>query len=323
MTHAQAVRDHTVEQRPVSGPTEAGPLPGVHRTPDSRFTGLPDFDHPPHYRTWEGLRLAHVDVGEGSPIVLLHGEPTWSFLWRHVITELSGAGHRCIAPDLPGFGRSDKPSDDWFTYDRLVASVVSLFEDLDLHDVTLVVHDWGGPVGLRVATTEIPERISRLVVMDSGLFTGHQRMGAAWQAFRDFVESTPDLPIGMLITGAVATPMSDEVVAAYEAPFDGVDAKGGARSLPGLIPQTPDAPGAAEGRAAVEALGADTRPILLLWAEQDVVLPLEATGRQMEQLLPLRQPLQVVENAGHFLQEDAGPVIGQAIATWLDEVAGA
>ncbi len=302
----------------MSGPTDAGPRPGVHRTPDSRFSDLPNFDHVPHYRTWDGLRLAHVDVGEGSPVVLLHGEPTWSFLWRHVIAELAPAGYRCIAPDLPGFGRSDKPSDDWFTYDRLVASVISLFEDLDLTDVTLVVHDWGGPVGLRVATTEIPERISRLVVMDSGLFTGHQRMGSAWQAFRDFVDATPDLPIGMLVSGAVATPMSDAVLAAYEAPFDSIDAKGGARTLPGLIPQAPDDPGAAEGRAAVQALAADTRPALLLWADQDPVLPLEATGRQMEQLLTLQQPLQVVENAGHFLQEDAGPAIGRTIARWLD-----
>ncbi|EFQ82186.1 hydrolase, alpha/beta domain protein [Aeromicrobium marinum DSM 15272] len=294
--------------------------PTVHRTPDERFADLPDFPYEPHYREWDGLRLAHVEAGEGSTVVLLHGEPTWSFLWRHVMAELVEAGHRCIAPDLPGFGRSDKPADEWFTYDRLVASVVSLFEDLDLRDVTLVVHDWGGPVGLRVATTEIPDRIARIVVMDSGLFTGQQRMGAAWQAFHEFVQATPDLPIGMLIGGAVATPMADEVLAAYEAPFDSVDAKGGARTLPGLIPQSPDAPGAAEGRAAVERLAVDTRPMLLMWADSDVVLPLEATGRQMEQLLPLDQPLQVVEGAGHFLQEDAGPQIGRSIAAWLDQL---
>ncbi|MEJ7635570.1 haloalkane dehalogenase [Aeromicrobium sp.] len=289
----------------------------VHRTPDESFANLPGFTHEPHYRDWEGMRLAHIDVGDGRPVVLLHGEPTWSFLWRKVIDELVPAGNRCIAPDLPGFGRSDKPADDWYTYDHLVASVVDLFEQLDLRDVTLVVHDWGGPVGLRVATTEIADRISRIVVMDSGVFTGTQPMGETWQAFRSFVDATPDLPIGFLVQAGVHEDLADEVVAAYEAPFDSVDAKGGARTLPGLIPQTPDAPGAAEGRAVIAALAADTRPMLLLWAEHDTVLPLDGPGRQMEELLPLKEPLHLIEGAGHFLQEDRGDEIGRVIADWL------
>lgn len=289
----------------------------MYRTPDERFENLPGFDFAPHYREWEGMRLAHIDEGQGSPIVLLHGEPTWSYLWRKVIDPLVAAGHRCIAPDLPGFGRSDKPDDDWYTYDRLVASVVALFEELDLTDVTLVVHDWGGPIGLRTATTEIPERISRIVIMDSGLFTGHQKMGKNWQMFRDFIATTPDMPIGMLVNGGSATDLAPEIVAAYEAPFPVVEAKGGARTLPGLIPQAPDDPGAAEGRAAVEALTADTRPILLLWADSDTVLPLEATGRQMEQTFPISEPLHVIEGAGHFLPEDQGAVIGEQVADWL------
>ena len=131
----------------------------MQRTPDERFVDLPDFPYEPHYRDWDGMRLAHLDEGAGDTILLLHGEPTWSYLWRKTIPSLVAAGHRCIAPDLPGFGRSDKPDDDWYTYDRLVASIVSLLEDLDLTDVTLVVHDWGGPIGLRVATTEVPDRI--------------------------------------------------------------------------------------------------------------------------------------------------------------------
>lgn len=288
------------------------------RTPDERFTDLPGFDHEPHYRDWEGMRLAHVDVGEGPTVVLLHGEPTWSFLWRKVIDPLVAGGHRCIAPDLPGFGRSDKPADDWYTYDRLVASIVSLFEELDLTDVTLVVHDWGGPIGLRVATTEIPDRVVRIVIMDSGLFTGHQQMGRSWQAFRDFIDVEPDLPIGMLVGGGSATDLPPEVVAAYEAPFPTAGHKGGARRLPALIPQTPDAPGAAEGRAAVEALMVDQRPILLLWADNDTILPLESTGRTMEETFPVSEPLHVIAGAGHFLPEDQGEVIGRTIAGWLD-----
>ncbi|MBC7633809.1 haloalkane dehalogenase [Aeromicrobium sp.] len=300
----------------------AEPLPNVHRTPDDRFEDLPGFAHQPSYREWEGLRLAHVDVGEGDPVVLLHGEPTWSFLWRHVIDELVPAGHRCIAPDLPGFGRSDKPLDDWYTYDRLVASVVDLFVQLDLHDVTLVVHDWGGPVGLRVATTEMAHRISRLVVMDSGVFTGTQPMGETWQAFRQFVDSTPDLPIGFLVQSGVHGGLDDAVALAYEAPFDTIDAKGGPRALPGLIPQTPDAPGAPEGRDVVRELAADTRPMLLLWAEHDTVLPLDGPGRQMEKLLPLAQPLKLIAGAGHFLQEDCGEQVGAAISAWLGSIEG-
>jgi len=153
--------------------------------------------------------------------------------------------------------------------------------------------------------------------MDSGLFTGHQEMGANWQAFRNFVDAQPDMPIGMLVGAGSASDLPPEVVAAYEAPFPTVDHKGGARRLPALIPQAPDDPGAAEGRAAVEALTNDQRPILLLWADADMVLPLETTGRAMERSLPVSEPLHVIEDAGHFLPEDQGQRIGRTIADWL------
>ena len=288
------------------------------RTPDERFSALPNFPFEANYREWEGMRLAHLDEGDGPPVVLLHGEPTWSFLWRTTIPPLVEAGYRCIAPDLPGFGRSDKPADDWYTYDHLVDSVVALFEELDLTDVTLVVHDWGGPIGLRVATTEIPDRISRIVIMDSGLFTGHQKMGKDWQAFCNFIDAEPDMPIGFLVNGGCATELSLEVIAAYEAPFPTADHKGGARRLPALIPQSPEDPGAAEGRAAVEALTADTRPILLLWADGDPILPLDPAGRAMESTFPVSEPLHVIAGAGHFVPEDQGRVVGDHIVEWLD-----
>lgn len=291
------------------------------RTPDDRFAALPGFAYAPRYRDWEGMRLAHVDEGEGAPVVLLHGEPTWSFLWRKVIARLLDSGHRCVAPDLPGFGRSDKPADvAWYTYDRLTASIVALFDELDLRDATIVVQDWGGPIGLRVAATERPDRVSRIVAMDTGLFTGEQRMSEGWQRFADFVARNPDVPIGRLIAGGCRTPPAAEVIAAYEAPFPGPEHKAGARAMPPLIPQAPDDPGAAAGRAVAEALRVDRRPSLLLWADSDPALPLEPVGRQVQALLPTAAELTVISDAGHFLQEDQGEQVGALIADWLQTV---
>ena len=285
------------------------------RTPDQLLEGLPDYPYEPGYRTVDGLRLAHVDEGDGRPVVMFHGEPTWGYLWRHLLPPLRDAGHRVVLPDLPGFGRSDKPMDrGWYSYDRHVATAATLLEDLDLRDATFVVHDWGGPIGLRLAV-EHPDRVARLVIMDTGLFTGEQPMSDAWHAFHDFVERTEDLPIGMLVRRGCHTDPGDEVAAAYDAPFPSVAAKAGARAFPGLIPQTPDAPGAAEGRRVLEALRGDQRPTLMLWGEQDPVLPpklgeafASALGRPSPRLIP---------EAGHFLQEDQGPLVGEAIADWL------
>ena len=152
------------------------------RTPDPLLEGLPDYPYEPGYRTVDGLRLAHVDEGDGRPVVMFHGEPTWGYLWRHLLPPLRDAGHRVILPDLPGFGRSDKPMDrGWYSYDRHVAVAGTLLEDLDIRDATFVVHDWGGPIGLRLAV-EHPDRVARLVIMDTGLFTGQQPMSDAWHA---------------------------------------------------------------------------------------------------------------------------------------------
>jgi haloalkane dehalogenase len=285
------------------------------RTPDELLSELPDFPFAPHWRQFDGLRLAHIDEGEGAPVVFMHGEPTWSFLWRHVLVPVRDAGYRCLAPDLPGFGRSDKPMDiGWYTYDRHTEALSSLFDDLDLRGVTLVVHDWGGPVGLRVAV-EQAERIDRLVILDTGLFTGHQEMTDAWLAFRDFVERTEDLPVGFLVRGGCHRDPGDEVIAAYEAPFPNSDAKAGARAFPLILPTSPDSPGAGAGQRVLEALREDQRPKLVLWAEQDPVLPLE-TGRRFAAALGT-EVAEVIPEAGHFLQEDAGPEIGRHIADWL------
>jgi haloalkane dehalogenase len=290
----------------------------VFRTPDERFESLPDFPYEPRYREWEGMRLAHVDEGEGPPVVMLHGEPTWGFLYRKLMPPLLDAGFRCVAPDLPGFGRSDKPVDDgWYSYDRHTAALTSLLEELDLREATFVMQDWGGPIGLRVATLELPDRVRRLVAMDTGVFNGHQRMSEGWLRFRDFVARNRDLPIARLITGACKHEPPAEVVAAYEAPFPTEESKAGARAFPPMIPLAPDAPGAAEGRAVIEAMTRDTRPALLLWADSDPALPLEPLGGLVQALFPTAPELTVIEDASHFLQEDQGERIGRLVADWL------
>jgi haloalkane dehalogenase len=285
------------------------------RTPDELLDGLPDFPFQPHYREFDGLRLAHLDEGDGPPVVFFHGEPTWSFLWRKVIPPVRDAGYRCIAPDLPGFGRSDKPIEiDWYSYDRHTEAVVALLESLDVRDGTVVVHDWGGPIGLRVAV-EHPDRIARIVVLDTGLASGHQKMTEAWIAFRDFVQRTEDLPVGMLVRGACKRDPGDEVIAAYDAPFPSVAAKAGARAFPLLVPTSPEMDGAQTNVRVLDALRSDTRPKLFIWGDSDPVLPLE-TGRRLAEALGTEVD-HVISDASHFLQEDAGDEIGGLIAEWL------
>ena len=290
----------------------------VFRTPDDRFANLPDFPWEPKYHEWDGLRMAYLDEGDGQPVVLFHGEPTWSFLWRTVMRVLLEKGFRCIAPDLIGFGRSDKPTDvGWYSYDRHVESVMSLIDALDLQDSVFVVHDWGGSLGLRVGTLEAPQRVSRFVAMDTGVFTGRQQMSETWHNFRDFIERTEDLPVGMLVKGGCATEIPDEIVAAYEAPYPTPESKAGAKAFPLLIPLTEDAPGAAKGQAAVEALRSDDRPVLLMWGDSDPVLPLDPVGRRVQTMFPTAEELTVIHDGGHFLQEDQGEEIGALIADWL------
>jgi haloalkane dehalogenase len=290
-------------------------MPAAERTPEEALQGLPDFPFQSHYRDADGVRLAHLDEGEGAPVVFLHGEPTWSFLWRKLIPPVRDAGFRCIAPDLAGFGRSDKPTDiAWYSYDRHVALIASLLEHLDLRDATLVVHDWGGPIGLRVAV-EQARRVARLAILDTGLFTGHQRMSDAWLAFRDFVERTEDLPVGMLVRRGCKNDPGDEVAAAYDAPYTNAAAKAGARAFPLMIPQTPEDPAGAAGQRVLDALREDRRPTLMLWADSDPILPLTVAERFAAAIG--REPPRVIADAGHFLQEDQGPLIGRLIAEWL------
>jgi len=276
---------------------------------------LPGFPFTSQFRTWDGLRLAHLDEGDGAPVLMQHGEPTWSFLWRKVLPPVRDAGFRVICPDLPGFGRSDKPTDlGWYSYDRHAAALGSLLEELDLRGVTMVLHDWGGPIGLRVAV-EHADRVDRLVLMDTGFFTGHQKMSEAWQAFRAFVERTEDLPVGMLVRRGCFTDPGDEVAAAYDAPYPDAPSKAGARAFPLMLPTTPDSPGAAAGQRVAAALQGDPREKLLLWAEDDPILTPE-TGARLAAYLGADAPIPI-PRASHFLQEDQGELIGRHVAGWL------
>ncbi|HEU4705796.1 MAG TPA: haloalkane dehalogenase [Solirubrobacterales bacterium] len=285
------------------------------RTPEERLEGLPDYPFESRYREVDGLRLAHLDEGQGKPVVFFHGEPTWSFLWRKVIPPVRDAGYRCIAPDYAGFGRSDKPIDvGWYTYDRHVELMAALLEELDLRGATAVVHDWGGPIGLRLAV-EHADRFDRIVIMETGPFTGHQKMSDAWFAFRDFVRDNEDVPVGFLIKGGCRNDPGDEVIAAYDAPYPDPASKAGARAFPLILPTTPDAVGAVEGKRVADALREDTRPALVLWADSDPVLPFSVGERVSSELnFPAPRP---IEDASHFLQEDAGPEIGAIVADWL------
>ncbi|MGK2878487.1 MAG: haloalkane dehalogenase [Solirubrobacterales bacterium] len=289
---------------------------GVFRTPDDRFAALPDFPWEPHYIESDGLRVAYVDEGSGPIVFLLHGMPSWSYLWRDVIPPLLEAGYRCVAPDLIGFGRSDKPTAvEDYSYPRHVAAVAAVLDEVAPDQpVHFVMHDWGGPIGTLVAADN-QDRIASTTMMDTGFNTGDFKMSENWRAFRDFVASTEDLPIGFLIKGAVARGLTDDVFAAYEAPFPNRESKAGARAFPPMIPTTEDHPDAIEGRRALEAFAAGQWPKLVLWADKDPVLP-RTLGDVLAARINAGSAI-TIEDAGHFLQEDAGSEIGQRIANFL------
>jgi haloalkane dehalogenase len=230
------------------------------------------------------------------------------------------AGHRVVAPDYFGFGRSDKPTDlAWYTYDRHVDSIKRLVEGLDLRDVTVVVQDWGGPIGLRVAT-EMDDRFARLVILNTGIMTGENRMPEAWWSFRNFVDrNKPDFPVGMLVSGACATTPSDEVMAGYEAPFPTPESKWGAAAFPLIVPTSTDSPGAAEMLAVNEKLKRWEKPALVAFSDSDPIFNVRVGERFVDRIPGARRPLVVVEGASHFLQEDRGEEVGQHIVDFLGE----
>jgi haloalkane dehalogenase len=283
----------------------------VFRTPDERFAELPGYDFEPHYADVDGLRLHYVDEGSGSPVVCFHGEPTWAYLYRKVARPLIDAGHRVIAVDMPGFGRSDKPTDRrWYTFDRHYEHVSRVLAGLDLQDATVVVHDWGGAVGLRWAVSN-PDRVGRLAILNTGLFTG--RVSKGFMAWRDFAERTPDLPIGFIVDGGTATELAPDVKAAYEAPFPSVESKAGAAAFPLLVPTSADQPVAGVMRGVEDELSRWEKPALVMFSDSDPVTPYPRAGQVFCDLIPGAGEQVPVEGAAHFLQEDRGQQIGERV----------
>jgi haloalkane dehalogenase len=292
----------------------------VLRTPEERFANLPGFPYPPKYAEIGDLRVAYVEAGpaDGQPVLLLHGEPSWSFLYRSVIPVLAGAGLRAIAADLVGFGRSDKPAGiDDHSYARHVEWMRAFaFDYLDLHRLTLVGQDWGGLIGLRLVA-EHPDRFARVVAANTGLPTGDQPMPDVWLRFREVVRTAPELDVSRLVQSGCQTTLSADVLAAYQAPFPDPDYMAAVRAMPNLVPATPDDPASEANRAAWAALSQWTKPFLVAFSDRDPI-----TGGMapvLKRVIPGAAGLEhpVLEGAGHFLQEDAGEALGRAIAAFV------
>lgn len=303
----------------------------VLRTPDERFEGLPGFAFAPHYvevpsgepagddpEAAATIRVHHLDEGPGDApetVVLLHGEPSWCYLYRTMVPVLVAAGHRVVVPDLVGFGRSDKPADRAdYTYARHVAwTRAALFDRLDLRDVTLVCQDWGGLVGLRLVA-EHPERFRRVVAANTGLPTGDAPLTEAFDAWRRFSQEVPELPVGAIVNGGTVGTLAPEVVAAYDAPFPDERYKEGARQFPVLVPVAPDDPAADANRHAWTVLRAFDRPFLCAFSDGDPIT--RGADRQFVDQVPgaAGQPHVTIEGAGHFLQEDKGEELATVVA---------
>jgi haloalkane dehalogenase len=287
----------------------------LFRTPDERFADLPGYDFEPHYADVDGLRMHYVDAGSGSPVVCFHGEPTWAYLYRKIAAPLVDGGFRFVAVDMPGFGRSDKPTDRrWYSYDRHVEHVAAVLAGLDLSDATVVVQDWGGPVGLRWAV-ENADRVGQLVVLNTGLFTG--RVSKGFMAWRNFAERNPDLPIGFIVDGATTSELDERVKAAYEAPFPSAESKAGAAQFPLLVPISDDQPGATEMREVMDELSRWEKPALVAFSDSDPVFPYPKSGQAFVDLIPGAGEQVRIEGAAHFLQEDRGEEIAAEILRLL------
>jgi haloalkane dehalogenase len=311
--------------------SHANPAPGtaamtVLRTPDDRFADLPGYRFTPHYTEVDSgagarLRIHHVDEGprDAAPVLLLHGEPSWSYLYRTMIPVLLAAGHRCVAPDLVGFGRSDKPASRAdYTYQRHVDWMAAWLLHQDLRGITLVCQDWGGLIGLRLLANH-PERFDRVVAANTFLPTGDRDPGEAFLAWQRFSQEVPEFPAGRIVNGGCTTDLPDEVVAAYDAPFPDESYKEGARQFPLLVPTRPDDPASEANRQAWKVLGDWTKPFLTAFSDSDPVTA--GADRFLRETVPgaAGQPHTTIVGGGHFLQEDRGEELAAVV---VDFVAG-
>jgi haloalkane dehalogenase len=289
------------------------------RTPDDRFANLEGFPYQPRYVEINGARVHYVDEGSGEVILCLHGEPTWSYLYRKMIPLLA-ASHRVVAMDFIGFGRSDKFTQrEDYTFEMHRSTIASFIQKLDLTGITAVVQDWGGILGLRVAT-ELPERFARLVIMNTGLPTGDVPATEGFMKWRTYATTTPDLPIGTIVKRSATDreSITDDIVAAYDAPFPDVTYKTGAQMFPWLVPIEPNQPGAREMRETREALSNWSKPALVMFSDGDPVT--RGGDRFFRKLIPSanNEPQIVIKDAGHFLQEEKGQEIAAEIIAFIN-----
>ncbi len=295
------------------------------RTDDSCFDNLPDYAFSPNYLMvddTEGgqLRVHYLDEGpkDATPILLMHGEPSWCFLYRKMISLLTAAGHRVIAPDLVGFGRSDKPSHRLdYTYQRHVDWMSSVLKQLQLKDITLVCQDWGGLIGLRLAA-EDSDNFSKIVAANTMLPTGDHDPGEAFKNWQQFSQETPEFNAGNIINGGTTTELSAAVISAYNAPYPDESYKEGARQFPLLVPISPDDPAAAKNRAAWQVLSQWKKPFLTAFSDTD---PITAGGdKLMQKLIPgtTGQQHTTIVNGGHFLQEDQGEILAKVVVKFIE-----
>jgi haloalkane dehalogenase len=291
----------------------------ILRTPHERFVNLPGYPFLPHYLEVDGLRIHYVDEGprNADPILLLHGEPSWSYLYRTMIPPLVAAGQRVIAPDLVGFGRSDKPAQrSDYTYKKHVDWMHSVLNELNLQQITLFGQDWGGLIGLRLAA-EQPERFARIVAANTFLPTGDQEPGEAFLRWQQASQAFSTFQVGRVIKNACLTPLTPKMIAAYDAPFPDENYKAGAREFPLLVPTTPTDPASEANRAAWKVLKQWKKPFLTAFSDGDPIT--RGADRFLQKAIPgaTGQAHTTIRNAGHFLQEDKGPELAELIISFI------
>ncbi len=295
------------------------------RTPDERFANLPGYSFAPHYVEVGGVRIHYVDEGprDAAPVLMLHGEPSWSYLYRKMIPIVVAAGSRVVAPDLVGFGRSEKPARrEDYTYQRHVDWMAGLLDALDLRDITLVCQDWGGLIGLRLVA-EHPDRFARVVAANTFLPTGDQDPGRAFRRWQRFSQEAPVFHAGGIVKGACATELAPEVIAAYDAPFPDDSYLAGARQFPLLVPTTPDDPASEPNRRAWEMLRQWEKPFLTAFSDGDPVT--RGADKVLQAMIPgaQGQPHTTIVGAGHFLQEDKGEELAEVVTDFIRRTRGA